>query len=179
MTRRQSLAAALAALAAMLLVIGSAAAASTEGVSVTIDRGHVATQLGRRFDFRTTVANDAPDATVSLIAHLNVLSLEPGVYVDPEDWSANRTRYLGTIPAGESRTITWNIHAVNDGRFAAYITVLPQDVQDRAPTTSAVVEFDVKKRTTLNSGGILPLANGIPVLLGLLATAVRVTRRRR
>jgi hypothetical protein len=177
MSGSRALASLLAVVATALALTASAGAA--DEVAVTVDRSHVATQLGRRFTFRTTVANEGGAATTSLIAHLNVLSLQPGTYVDPEDWSGNRTRYLGTIPAGESRTITWSIHAVNDGSFAAYITVLPQAVSDEVPTTSAVVEFDVQKRTTLNSGGILPLALGIPALLGLLAATVHVSRRRR
>jgi hypothetical protein len=164
---------------AVALVLAGGAGAAAGDVSVTTDRSRVTTELGRRFTFRTTVTNQSSSATQSLIAHLNVLSLRPGTYVDPEDWSADRTRYLGTIPAGESQSITWRIHAVNDGTFAAYITVLPQAVSDEPPTTGPAVEFDVTKRTTLNSGGILPLALGIPALLGLLAGGVHLARRRR
>lgn len=178
MKRHRALAAALTALAAALMLAGGAGAALGD-VSVTIDRSRVKTELGRKFTFRTTVANQASSATQSLIAHLNVLSLRPGTYVDPEDWSADRTRYLGTIPAGGSQTITWKIHAVNHGSFAAYITVLPQAVSDKRPTTGPAVEFDVTKRTTLNSGGILPLALGVPAFLGLLAGGVHYARRRR
>jgi hypothetical protein len=176
---RLRLAAALAAVLVAGLALAAGAGAAVDGVSVTVDRARVATQLGRKFDFQTTVANDGLAPSARLIAHLNVLSLGPGVYVDPEDWSSDRVHYLGSLPAGESRTITWNIHAVNDGRFAAYVTVLPENVGDQAPTTSAVVEFDVQKRTTLNSGGILPLALGIPAILLLLTLGTRTVRGRR
>lgn len=155
------------------------AAVASDDVSVTVDRSRITTKLGQRFVFRTTIGNDASTATGSLIAHLNVLSLRNGVEVDPEDWSTHRTRYLGTIPAGASRTITWKIHAINSGRLALYVAVLPQAGVNRPPTTGQTVQLVVAERETLNSGGILPLALGIPALLGLLAGGVRVTRRRR
>jgi hypothetical protein len=178
MSRLRVLRPCLPAIVAALALTGGAGAAPSE-VSITVDRSQVSTELGRKFSFSTTIANNGSTESDSLIAHLNVLSLQRGVYVDPEDWSSDRTRYLGTLAAGESTRVTWNIHAVNDGSFAAYITVLPQAVADEPPTTGRVVEFDVKKKTTLNSGGILPLALGIPGALALLAAGMRYSRRRR
>jgi hypothetical protein len=167
-------------LAAMALVPALAAAADTPGaVSVASDRSHVTTQLGRSFVFRTRVANGASTPTASLVAHLNILSLRPGVYVDPEDWSSARTQYLGSVPARGSRTLAWTVQAVNSGSFAAYVTVLPRADLRRPPVTGPVVQIAVAKRTTLNSGGILPLAIGIPAFVGLLAGGVHLTRRRR
>jgi hypothetical protein len=40
------------------------------------------------------------------------------------------------------------------------------------------VRVSIQDRKTLNSGGILPLALGIPGALGLLALGVRLRRRR-
>lgn len=41
------------------------------------------------------------------------------------------------------------------------------------------VHVSIAERRTLNSGGILPLAAGIPASLALLALGVRLRRRRR
>jgi hypothetical protein len=160
-------------------VFASAAGAQSDPVSVTVDRSQISTGLGDDFGFRTTIANPAATPTPALIAHLNILSLRGEVYVDPEDWSAQRTMYLGTIPAGESRTIEWNLKAVNGGSLAAYVAVLPQNNPAEAPTTSPTVEIEVAERRTLNAGGILPLALGIPAFVGLIAGGVRLARRRR
>jgi hypothetical protein len=159
------------------LVFAGGAGAQTEPASVTVDRGQISAGLGDDFGFQTTIENPAGTSTTALIAHLNILSLRDGVYVDPEDWSSQRTVYLGAIPAGESRTIKWSLKAVNGGSFAAYVAVLPQNSPARAPTTSPTVEIEVAERKTLNAGGILPLALGIPALLGLLAGGVRLARR--
>ena len=165
----------LAVIAAALVPVPAAGAAD---VLVRIDRTHVTTSLGRSFSFTTSVANQGTSPTGRLVAHLNVLSLKPGVYVDPEDWSSNRTQYIDSIPPAGSKTVRWRVKAVNGGTLAAYVTVVPESGAG-TPVTSHALRFDVASRKTLNSGGILPIALGIPAGIGLLALGIRVQRRRR
>ena len=167
----------------VLLALSAAAlalvpASSAAEVVIQIDRTHVSTSLGRSFSFTTTVANHGTSPTGTLVAHLNVLSLKPGVYVDPEDWSSNRTQYIDTIPPEGSKTVRWRVKAVNGGSLAAYVTVVDQSGAG-TPTTSHALRFDVASRKTLNSGGILPIALGVPAVIALLAFGVRIQRRRR
>jgi hypothetical protein len=168
---------AVAAVVAALALAGSAGAQTAP--SVTVDRSQISAGLGETFSFRTAIANRASTATEPLIAHLNILSLRPGLYVDPEDWSSERTQYVGRIPAGGSRTIAWKVKAVNGGSLAAYVAVLPEARPTRPPTTSPTIQIAVAERRPLNSGGILPLAVGVPALIGLLAGAIGLARRRR
>ena len=179
MTRARRHTAAVAIAVVLALTGGSGAAAPAGGISIATQPERVATGLGERFSFDTTIANEAAAATGSMIAHLNILSLRDGTYVDPEDWSADRTVYLGALGPGARRTITWDIHAVNTGRLAAYVTVLPQDESVVPPATGTVVRFDVSERDTLNAGGVLPLVLGIPAALALLTAAAHRIRRRR
>ncbi|HEX5250002.1 MAG TPA: hypothetical protein VFW14_10095 [Gaiellales bacterium] len=167
----------LAVAAAVLLTLawpGSARAS----VSVTVDRVGVATGLGKRFAFRSTVVNAGPGEARGLVAHLNVASLRPGVYVDPEDWSTSRTRYLDPIPAGGTATVRWSLQAVNAGSFAVYVAVLPDDAAGRPPTVGRTVHVTVAERRTLDAGGILPLALGVPMVLGFAAGGLALRRRR-
>jgi len=175
---RRVLATVAAASVAALTLVGGAGAEPVP-VSVTADPVKISTPLGGTFVFETTIANPTAGATEPLIAHLNLLSLRGDVYVEPEDWSTQRTWYLGSIPANDSRTITWQLKAVNGGSLAAYVAVLPQEDPAESPAVSPTVQIDVATRDTLSSGGILPLAVGIPVLLGLVAGGVRLARRRR
>ena len=168
-------AALLAAVAALTLAAG-ASAATAPRVSATVDRVQIVKRLGDKFVFTSTVTNRGAGAARGLIAHLNILSLKTGVYVDPEDWSANRTRYLGPIPAGGSTTITWRMRAVNAGTFGIYVAVLPDSGAASPPTTAPTIRLTVTSRRSLNSGGILPLALGIPAFLGLLALGFRFKR---
>jgi hypothetical protein len=176
MTRRLAAACALAAAALLFAGAGARAAGGSPPLSVTVDQARISTKLGHTFVFRSTITNRAPAAASGLVAHLNVLSLRDGVYVDPEDWSANRTRYLAPIPARGSTTITWRMEAVNAGSFGVYVAVLPQSGIARPPTTGPAIHVAVAERKTLDSGGILPLALGVPALLGLLTLGVRLRR---
>jgi hypothetical protein len=160
------------AVVAIALALAPAALAAVE-----VDRTSVQTSLGHNFRFSTTVSNRTAVSTPPLVAHLNVLSLEPGTYVDPEDWSSHRTRYLGTLPAGASRTLDWTMKAVNAGTFAAYVTVLPQHSGTAPPVTSRTVRIAVADRKTIDAGGILPLAVGLPALLALVMLVLRRSRR--
>jgi hypothetical protein len=177
MSRQRRFASTVVTLVAVLqLACPARAAKASPSLSVSVDRTRVSTVLGSKFQFRSTITNRGPAAASGLIAHLNVLSLRPGPYVDPEDWSASRTRYLGTIAPGRSVTTAWQMQAVNHGIFGVYVAVLDADGRAR-PTSAPTIRLAVAERKTLNSGGIVPLAVGIPALLGLLTLGFRLRRR--
>ena len=177
MTRRGRWALTLVALVAGALLAPGSGAAQVESVVVTVAPERIATKLGGKFAFTSTITNNGTTDARGLIAHLNVLSLRDGTYVDPEDWSANRTRYLDQIPPGKSLTLTWRMQAVNDGDFGIYVAVLPESGAPVPPATGPTIHLDVAERKTLNAGGIVPLVLGIPAALGLLALGVRIRRR--
>lgn len=166
---------------AALVVLAAApghAAAEAPDVSVRVDRTQIETQLGQKFEFRSIVSNNASTPASGLVAHLNVLSYDSSVYVDPEDWSSHRTRYLAPVPAHGSTSLAWKLQAVNSGRLAVYVAILSERPGAYPPETSQVIHLAVAKRTTINSQGILPLALGIPMLLVGLVVGARVRRTR-
>jgi hypothetical protein len=167
--------------AGVALVPGTARAASRRpaaagGVAVGVDRTRISAVLGDHFVFRATVVNRGTAPATGLIAHLNVLSLRPGLYVDPEDWSADRTKYLGTLPPGGSRTLTWRLQAVAPGRLGIYVAVLAERAAGAVPVAAPAVHVAIAERRTLNAGGIVPVALGVPALLGALALVAGVWR---
>jgi hypothetical protein len=166
------------ALAAFVALALTAAPAASAGVSVSLDRTNVSTKLGHSFTFRSTIANHGQAPARGLIAHLNVLSLRNGVYVDPEDWSSHRTRYLAPIPPGGSTKLTWKVKAVNAGSIGVYVAVLPR-AGAAAPTTGPTLRVRIADRRTLDSGGVVPLALAVPASIGLAWLLLRVTRSRR
>jgi len=169
---------------AAILVLGLVGAAPSVAradapLKVSVDRTSVSTRLGHTFVIRSKISNRASVPARALIAHLNVLSLNGDVYVDPEDWSSHRTRYLTPIPPHSSTTVTWKLDAVNAGDIGVYVAALPRAGAGIAPTTGPLVRVTIAHRRTLNSGGVVPLALGIPALLATLAVAVRFKRRGR
>jgi hypothetical protein len=169
-------------LAAWALACCASAAAATgpaSGLSATVDRGRISTQLGRSFEFRSTITNSGTTAARGLVAHLSVLSLRSEPYVDPEDWSPHRVVFLDPILAGGSRTLRWRMTAVNAGTFGIYVTVLSTQRSAAPAPNTPTIDLRVSERRTLNAGGILPLSIAVPALLGVLAILLRLRRRGR
>jgi hypothetical protein len=159
-----------------LAALAPASALAAAPVSVRIDKTSVSTKIGRHFDFSTTIRNPASQPVPGVVAHLNILSLDPSVYVDPEDWSSSRTRYLGTLEAHGSKRIRWKVQAVNSGRFIVYVAVTDRNGAG-AVTASPPLVTQVAQRRTLNSGGVGPLALGMPAGLALVLLVLRRRRR--
>jgi hypothetical protein len=146
------------------------------------------TTLGDRFTLHTILPATAGSGR--RIAHLNVVSLDPDVYVDPEDWSPQRSRYLGTPAAGPAqpaRTLDWQVQAVSVGRFDVYVVVLPDGPANRTgPVTSdqeglivsGPTRMTVTSRITINPGNSLTVAIAVPLLIGIVTAAARHRRRR-
>lgn len=155
----------------------AAVARAADDLAVGNDRTAIVTKLGHKFIFHSRIENRGATAATGLVAHLNVVDLTEHTYVDPEDWSSQRTRYLAPIQGGGSTTLTWRLNAVNAGTIGIYVAVLPRSGAPVAPVTGPTVRVSIKERRSLNSGGILPLALGIPGFLGALALGVRLQRR--
>lgn len=170
----------LAGLLVVLLTCTTAPAWATPlTVEISPDQTRVATVLGGRFTIKTQVANTGNAPTGDVLAHLNVASMQDDVYVDPEDWSASRSQSL-TLQPGESRTLTWDIQAVNAGRFAAYVVVLPEGAEVSGSenlVVSPLVKIDVETRAAMSERGVLPVVLAIPLLLGLSAVGLRIRAR--
>ena len=169
---------------AICLVVALAAAAPAIAeagprLGVSVDRLTVRTKLGHTFVIRSRISNPGSTPTPPLIAHLNILSLNGDVYVDPEDWSSHRTRYLPPIPPHGSTALRWKLDAVNAGGIGVYLAAMPRSGSGTVPTAGPLVRVAIAHRRTLNSGGILPLALGIPAFLLILAAAVRRSRSSR
>jgi hypothetical protein len=77
--------------------------------------------------------------------------------------------------AGEETQLDWEVQAVNSGHFAIYAVLVP----DHGPLImSAPVHITVAARQSLDTGGAVPVAIAIPVLLGLAALVGCVGRTR-
>ena len=139
-----------------------------------MSRGDVSTRIGESFGFDSEIRNTSGETQSDLVAHLNVAGLSSGIYVDPEDWSEDRTRFLRHLAPGESTTVGWNVKAVTGGRAAIYVVVLPGRNE---PAVSQAMTVQIADTKDLNSDGVLPLALGVPAVLGVVALTVRRRRR--
>jgi hypothetical protein len=164
-------------LAAGLAPAPAAASPAADPVSVRVEPTTVSTGIGQRFSLTSTVRNDGDRPLAGLVAHLNVLGLEPEVYVDPEDWSSERTKYLDPLPAHTATRLTWTVQAVNPGRLVVYVAVTTIGGTDAVAASNAL-RLAVAPQRTVEAGGILPLAVAMPTAVLLLTGLVGYRRRR-
>jgi hypothetical protein len=180
---RWALAAVLAAVivATSTAIATAAAPAASNPVWVSLSRTSTSVGIGDSFGFTSTVTNQGSAPVSGLVAHLNVLSFTHGVYVDPEDWSSNRTRYLDPIPPGQSTTVHWTVKAVNGGDFGIYVAALgtpAAGISPTEPTVSPALVAHVTEQKNVNPQGVLPLALGIPAIVAAAMGAVRLRARK-
>lgn len=173
---------ALLALLVPLALVGTAttAVASSEPspVSVETDRTTFDAGPGEKVTFSSTITNTGNESLSGLIAHLNILTSDPGVYVDPEDWSAKRTQYLNELPPGGSVQLSWTVQAVTTGPLILYVAVT--DTAKGSVSASPPIEMNVGGQRVVNSGGVLPLVLWMPAgVLALLGATLFRRRRHR
>jgi hypothetical protein len=159
----------------------TSALAKDESLAVSLSRTEVATRLGESFDFTSRITNNGPVERSGLVAHLNVVGLSEDIYVDPEDWSEERTGHLAPIGPGESVDVDWSVKAVTGGDAAIYVVALPGEDPGSAKdglALSPALDVRIEESRTLNTDGVLPLAIGVPAVLGLVTLGLRARRRR-
>jgi hypothetical protein len=158
------------------------AAPVSAGLTATSAQSRLTTSVGQQVDYRVSIVNGGGSATGQLLAHLNIASVTGSAYVDPEDWSAERSRFLPALAPGAATALSWDVQAVSPGTFALYVVVLPAGASaatGQRLVVSTPTRVEVAERRTLNAGGALPVAVAVPVLLGLLALAGRARNRAR
>jgi hypothetical protein len=163
-------------LCAAVLTPESAVATGAADISVELDRTELSTSIGQRFGFTSTIRSNSDEPMEGVVAHLNVLGLDPDIYVDPEDWSSDRTQFLDPLPAHESARLTWEVQAVSPGDLAIYVTVTRQEGADDV-TASKALRVSVAQARKLNAAAAAPLVIGMPA--GVLVLLVLATLRRR
>jgi hypothetical protein len=163
--------------AAQSVVPGRGGYTETPLVQVSMSRDRVSTGLGESFGFSTRIENTGTATLSGLVAHLNVVGLSSGIYVDPEDWSEERTKSVASLGPGESADLSWDVTAVTGGEAAIYVAVLPGVSPAGAPLfVSPAMDVRIAAAKDFNTDGVLPLALCVPALLALATLAVR--RRR-
>lgn len=144
----------------------------SNGLTIHVNLTSVSLMEGEYFTFSTNISNNGTETTPSLVAHLNVGSLKKGIYVDPEDWSSERTLFLEPLGPGASVNLTWRVHALFAGDIAVYVVVLPMDAAS-TPAVSDEVIVHVEKWSVMYLSDVTPVVIAVPVVLGTLYIGLR------
>jgi hypothetical protein len=150
---------------------------SPPAVTISFHQPDMQTMVGQRFRPISTVRNNGDTTLTGLVAHLDVLSVRPDVYVDPEDWSSQRTVYLDPLPARGTVSVPWKVQVVNKGRFVVFVTVTRKNGRAVVDAGDGL-RLSASARRTVDTSSILPIVLGIPAaVLALLLLTARRHRR--
>lgn len=153
-----------------------ARAADDWGMTVALDKDSASAGPGEELTFVSTIANNGAETRTDLVAHLNILTTDPDVYVDPEDWSPRRTQYVDALEPGEDTALTWDVQAVTSGPLILFVSVTTPS-SDQV-TSSGPLNLTVGGQRVVDAGQVLPLVVWMPGGVLALIAAVLVRRRR-
>jgi hypothetical protein len=156
--------------------------ASMSELTVSVSGSEVSTQTGNTFQFTSEITNNGSVVSPPLIANLDFVAIDQSTYVDPEDWSPERTLTVDPIPAGSSATQSWTVKPVLKGDVAAYVVILPNSAERAIAgplAASAAIHIRVEEHRTLNPGGVLPVVIAVPGVLALLFAGLQIAGKRR
>ncbi len=160
--------------------IGGSAVAGD--LMVSVDESERSALTGEAFTFTSEITNSGSEATPPLIANLAFVAIDHSTYVDPEDWSPQRTVSVVPIAAGSSTTQTWTVRPVLTGDVVVYVVLPPEPpaLSGAGPlAASPAIPVHVEEHRTLNPGGVLPVVLAVPRVLAIAAAALRIARERR
>jgi hypothetical protein len=134
-----------------------------------------APRMGDRLSFRTTIRNEGTAAVHGVIGWIALLRTDPGQEqpIDLEDWSAHKAITLTSLAPGQSVATDWPMRLISAGTYRVVVSAATPE--GAALTSSPFADFTVRAKAVVESGRVLPVAIGLPLLLGacMLATARR------
>ncbi len=163
-------------LAGPLAAPAAAQSADAPPVTISLDRREVSVGVGERFVLTSTVSSQAAEPLTGLIAHIDIVGIDPQRYVDPEDWSPERTMFLEPLTSRSSVRTVWEVQAVDSGPLLVWVTASRPGGEGVA--ISAPLHLMVGEHIDVNAGGVLPVVVGVPAVLCAFLAAMAWRRRR-
>ena len=142
----------------------------SQDLTITVDTYFKVTKTGDRTKFTSNVVYNGNGESLPLVLAMNIVNLENGAPVDPEDWSPVRTQNITSLTSGKSMTHNWEVFSILEGNYLVYLAVIPSPQGTEAttlPVASTAVHLTVKPFARLNPGGVLPIVLGMPMILVL------------
>lgn len=133
-------------------------------------------QMGDHLAFSTVIRNDGSVPMDGVIAWIGLVQTDRGKEqpVDLEDWSAHKAVTAAGLAPGQAIQTDWPMRLIQSGHYRVVVSAASRSGTKLA--ASPFVDFTVRTKPVVESGRVLPVALGMPLLLGGLLT---LRRRRR
>jgi hypothetical protein len=157
----------------------SLAAQATVSSDLRLDILSSPTLSGTAGDFVTvqgTITNTGSQPISDVTTYLSLVDTQNKLPVDLEDWSAEKGLFIGTIAAGQALPLNWKIHFVKAGRYN--LVIIASRADRPVPEVSNQTTFNVNPKRNLNPGKVLPVALGMPLVVGFLLLLLNYRRQR-
>jgi hypothetical protein len=154
-------------LAAAIVVSATAASAGTLSVDLKpAGENPSSPQMGDHLTFHSVIRNDGAKPVEGLIAWISLVQIDRGKEqpVDLEDWSAHKAITAASLRPGETIETDWPMRLIQAGDYRVIVSAVSRDSADL--TASPFADFNVRQKPVVESQRVLPIALGIPFLIG-------------
>ncbi|HUW49532.1 MAG TPA: hypothetical protein VMV75_00800 [Sulfuricella sp.] len=166
------------AFAAFLVTSGAVDAASGLSIALVPDKSNpTAPEMGNWLKFNSIIKNTGDTPLAGLVVWISLVQVDSGHEqpVDLEDWSAHKALVIPNLNPGQAIGADWAMRLIQAGDYRVVLSA----TERHAATlyVSPFADFHVRRKPTVESGRILPVAVGMPLLLAGFA-AWRMRRGR-
>ena len=154
-------------LAMTVSFLASAAWAATMSVDLRPDaKNPTSPQMGDTLAFHSVIHNAGNAPIEGLIAWLSLVQVDKGKEqpVDLEDWSAHKAVTASSIAPGGRLESTWPMRLIQAGKYRVVVSAVSRD--GTGLVASPFADFTVRQKPVVESRRVLPVAFGVPLLLG-------------
>lgn len=134
-------------------------------------------QMGDHLSFKTVIRNTGTTPVEGVIAWISLIQIDKGQEqpVDLEDWSAHKAVTEHALAPGAAMTTEWPMRLIQSGHYRVVISAVTRDGAELTPSSFA--DFAVRSKAVVESSRVIPIAAGVPLLVG--AFLLLSLRRRR
>lgn len=133
-------------------------------------------RMGDRLVFRSVIRNGGADAVEGPVAWPTLVRVDRGNEqpVDLEDWSASKALAVPALGPGQTLEADWPLRLIQSGDYRLAVSAASRGGASLA--ASPFADFTVARKEAVESRRVLPVAIGVPLLLG---STFLLRRRRR
>lgn len=130
--------------------------------------------MGDHLHFSSVIRNTGDTPLHSVVAWISMVRMDPGQEqpMDLEDWSAHKAVTQASLAPDATIAVDWPMRLIQAGDYRVVISAVTHE--GRQIVTSPFLDFHVGSKPVVESGRILPVAIGVPLLFAtLLAVRLR------
>ncbi len=152
-----------------VLTLCNVAANAAGALNITLAAEHSnpnSPQMGDHLNFVSVIRNSGTVPAQGIVAWISLVQVNPGHEqpVDLEDWSAHKAVTQASLGPGEEIKVAWPMRLIQAGDYRVVISGVERNASHIV--TSPFLDFHVRRKPVVESTRILPVAFGVPGLIG-------------